>query len=150
MIEGWNEIEIVAEDYAGNIAYEVLRVKYEPIEIILTPIPTIVVNITPSPFLEISENITEVEVKLLRYLDVEIYPKYYEASPGEVINYEITLNWSPREWRGEVKAKVILEAAGFKKEWDLPSVEVNQDPPITVNIPVEIPHLLTLPPLLSI
>jgi len=144
LIEGWNEIEIVAEDYAGNIAYEVIRVKYEPIEIILTPIPTIVVNITPSPFLEISENITEVEVKLLRYLDVEIYPKYYEASPGEVINYEITLNWSPREWRGEVKAKVVLEAAGFKKEWDLPSVEVNQDPPITVNIPIEIPDV---PPL---
>jgi len=137
LMEGWNEIEIEAEDYAGNIAYELIRVKYEPIEIILTPIPieTIEVNITPAP---------KIKSSTLKYLDLEIEPKYYEASPGEVINYVIILNWSPREWRGEVKAKVILEAAGFKKEWDLPSVEVNQDPPITVNIPVEIPNV---PPL---
>jgi len=137
LMEGWNEIEIEAEDYAGNIAYELIRVKYEPIEIILTPIPieTIEVNITPAP---------KIKSSTLKYLDLEIEPKYYEASPGEVINYVIILNWSPREWRGEVKAKVILEAAGFKKEWDLPSVEVNQDPPITINIPVEIPDV---PPL---
>ena len=137
LMEGWNEIEIEAEDYAGNIAYELIRVKYEPIEIILTPIPieTIEDNITPVP---------KIKSSTLKYLDVEIYPKYCEASSGEVINYEITLDWSPCEWRGEVKAKVILEDAGFKKEWDLPPVEVNQDPPITVNIPVEIPNV---PPL---
>jgi len=63
LIEGWNEIEIVAEDYAGNIAYEVIRVKYEPIEIILTPIPTIEVNITPVP---------KIKSSTLKYLDVEI------------------------------------------------------------------------------
>jgi len=138
--EGWNEIEIEAEDYAGNVAHELIRVKYVPI-IIITPTPTPIITIPPPiP----TPPITPPPVSPLEYLDVEIHPKYCEAGPGEVVNYAITLDWSPREWRGKVKAKVVLEAAGFKKEWDLPSVEVNQDPPITVNIPVKIPNI---PPL---
>jgi len=105
-------IEVEAEDYAGNIAYKTVWIKYEPI----IPTPTPIITIPP-PIPILTPPYVEMKYyrEALEYLDVEIEPKYCEASPGEVINYEIILDWAPHYWRGEVKAKVILEAAGLRR-----------------------------------
>ena len=39
----------------------------------------------------------------LEDLSVSIHPKYAEANPGDTINYTVTIDWYPPEWRGDMK-----------------------------------------------
>ncbi len=83
--------------------------------------------------------------KRLENLKVSIEPKKAEVKPGETTNFNITLNWSPPEWRGEMKISVVISTAGLEKRYEIPSVTPSSNPPINVNIPFELPS--NIPPL---
>jgi len=120
--EGWNYFTIEAEDFAGNKASKTISVKFEPMPT-LTP--------TPKP-------------KKLEKLSVNVYPKYVETEPGKSINYTITIDWYPPEWRGEMTISAVISAAGFEKRFELPSVTPATNPPITNEITIPIPE--NIPP----
>ncbi len=81
----------------------------------------------------------------LKRLNVSIYPKYAEARPGDTINYTVTIDWYPPEWKGDMKISAVISAAGFEKRFELPPVSPVSGPPLTTQIPVPIPS--TIPPL---
>ncbi len=82
----------------------------------------------------------------LSKIEVSIEPKSVKAKPGERINYTITLNWEPKEWVGLVNVSVILTAAGFEKEYELPQISTNGlTPPVSRQISLEIPR--DIPPM---
>ncbi len=83
--------------------------------------------------------------KKLEKLSVSIYPKYVEAEPGSSINYTVTIDWYPPEWKGEMKILAVISAAGFERKFELPSVTPATNPPITNEISIPIPE--NIPPL---
>jgi len=87
---------------------------------------------TPAPERELEE------------LKISIEPKFLEAKPGDIINYNITLDWSPSDWRKEMKITAVLTAAGFEKRYELPEVKPTSNPPITNQITFQVPDV---PPL---
>ncbi len=104
-----------------------------------TPISTIPaqIGVTPSPASQISS-------PKLRELKVSIEPEYLEVRPGDTANCNITLDWSPKDWRGEMKISAVLSAAGFEKKYELPSATPALNPPIVNRITFQIPDI---PPL---
>ncbi len=76
----------------------------------------------------------------LEKLHVSIQPKYVEAKAGDVINYTITLDWYPPEWRGKMTISAVISAAGFEKRFELQSVTPSSNPPITNQISIPIPE----------
>ncbi len=131
--KGWNYFTIEAEDLAGNKASKTISVKFEPIP---TPVPVPPTPVPPTPV---------PKPKKLEKLSVSIHPKYVEAEPGESVNYTITIDWYPPEWRGEMTISAVISAAGFEKKFKLPSVTPATNPPITNEITIPIPE--NIPPL---
>ncbi len=93
------------------------------------------VNVTPET--TPSQNQT---VKEIRSLNVSISPKEMKVKGGDEITYILTLNWSPREWRGIVSFRITIESSGFSKSYNVSDVRVNSDPPITIRVPLRIPE----------
>ena len=180
--EGWNYFTIEVEDFAGNLAREMVSVKYEvPIETV-TPSPMCksdddcvwcgreCVRKTPGlicPAISPPENyecvcvdgrctairvVTPVPEPVtptptpkiqLEKLSISIYPKETKARAGETVNYTVTVDWYPPEWRGDLQFSVTISAAGFEKSFKIePSVRPSSNPPITNTIPVPIPENL--------
>ena len=81
----------------------------------------------------------------LEDLSVSIHPKYAEAKPGDTINYTVTIDWYPPEWRGDMKISAVISAAGFEKRFELPPVTPGTSPPITNKITIPVPE--NVPPL---
>ncbi len=80
----------------------------------------------------------------LERLKLSIEPKYVEAKLGDTVNYTITLNWYPPEWRGDVVFRVMASSAGFEKEIFTSTAKPTTNPPVTRSIQVPIGNL---PPL---
>ncbi len=80
----------------------------------------------------------------LQSLTLEISPSSITANPGDTINLRLRVNWEPKEWKGKANVKIILSAAGFKKEYELPDV-ILENPPIEEEFSYTLPD--NLPPL---
>jgi len=93
---------------------------------------------TPSP--EVTP-ITEVK---LESLTLSITPSKITANPGDTINLKLKVDWEPKEWKGKADVKIILSAAGFKKEYELPGI-ILENPPIENEFSYSLPE--NLPPL---
>lgn len=81
----------------------------------------------------------------LEELSVSIHPKHVEAKPGDTINYTVTIDWYPPEWKGEMKISAVISAAGFEKRFELPPVTPGTSPPVTNKITIPVPE--NVPPL---
>ncbi len=86
-----------------------------------------------------------VEINNISDLTLSIEPSYAEARPGDTINYTVTINWTPTDWRSDLRFCGTLSAAGFRKSFDLQSVEPLKSPPIEKEVPVTLPE--NIPPL---
>lgn len=76
-------------------------------------------------------------------LDLSIEPYYVEANPGDTVNYTVTINWTPSEWRNSLRFCGTLSAAGFQKSFDFQS-KPSEAPPIENEVPVTLPE--SIPP----
>ncbi|AIY90028.1 PGF-CTERM sorting domain-containing protein [Geoglobus acetivorans] len=80
----------------------------------------------------------------LQALTLEISPDSITANPGDTINLRLRVDWEPKDWRGKADVKIVLSAAGFKKEYELPDV-ILENPPIeeefSYTLPADIPPL---------
>ena len=80
----------------------------------------------------------------LQSLTLEISPSGITANPGDTINLRLRVDWEPNDWKGKADVKIILSAAGFKKEYELPDV-ILENPPIEEEFSYTLPD--NLPPL---
>ncbi len=80
----------------------------------------------------------------LQILTLEISPSSITANPGDTINLKLRVDWEPKDWKGKADIRIVLSAAGFKKEYELPDV-VLENPPIeeefSYTLPADIPPL---------
>ncbi len=80
----------------------------------------------------------------LQSLNLSIAPSTITASPGESVNLKIKVEWKPKDWKGKASIKIVLSAAGFKKEYELPGI-ILENPPIENEFKYTLPD--NLPPL---
>jgi hypothetical protein len=78
-------------------------------------------------------------VKQLKTLQVDIKPKDIVAKPGETVKIILVLNWSPKDWKGKLNTTVKLCIDGIGKKYVFKNIDVLQNPPITIEIPIRIP-----------
>ena len=106
----------------------------EPHETHEAPTPTPTETQTPAP--ETSAP--------LQSLTLEISPGSITANPGDTINLKLRVDWEPKDWRGKADVKIVLSAAGFKKEYELPDVILENSPieeEFSYTLPSDIPPL---------
>lgn len=77
-------------------------------------------------------------------LSLSIEPAYVDAEPGDTVNYTVIVNWSPSDWRGDLRFCGTLSAAGFQKSFDFQPVRPSKSPPIENEVPVTLPE--SIPP----
>ncbi|MFP3909085.1 MAG: hypothetical protein ACLFVX_04420 [Archaeoglobaceae archaeon] len=77
-------------------------------------------------------------------LSLSVEPSYVEAQPGDTVNFTVTLDWTPVEWRGDLVFCGTLSAAGLEKTFEFQPVRPSQDPPIENRIPITLPE--NIPP----
>ncbi|AGK60810.1 hypothetical protein Asulf_00800 [Archaeoglobus sulfaticallidus PM70-1] len=136
---------LIKETIAGVNAEEGKTQYEKPEEPPITPTPTENTQIsvpTATPILEETEK--PAPTSKLESLSLSITPSKITAKPGETINLKLKVDWEPKDWKGKADVKVVLSAAGFKKEFELPGI-VLENPPIETEFSYTLPE--NLPPL---
>jgi PGF-CTERM protein len=75
----------------------------------------------------------------LERLLVEIVPENVTAKPGDTVTYKIKVEWSPETWEGTMDMDITINALGFEKTFEYPSIHVTDVPPLIQEIPITIP-----------
>ncbi|MDI6884846.1 MAG: PGF-CTERM sorting domain-containing protein [archaeon] len=75
----------------------------------------------------------------LESLSVEIVPENVTAKPGDTVTYKIKVEWIPETWEGTMDINITINAFGFEKTFEYPSIPVTDVPPLVQEIPITIP-----------
>ncbi|MDI6810294.1 MAG: PGF-CTERM sorting domain-containing protein [archaeon] len=75
----------------------------------------------------------------LESLSVEIVPENVTAKPGDTVTYKIKVEWISETWEGTMDINITINAFGFEKTFEYPSIPVTDVPPLVQEIPITIP-----------
>jgi len=104
----------------------------------ITTATTVTTTVQIAPVLVNKSNIAT--VKQLKTLQVDIKPKNIIANPGETVKIILVLDWSPKDWKGKLNTTIKLYIDGIGKKYVFKNIEVFQNPPTTIEIPIRVPR----------